>query len=120
MGEAAASGSGVEEAGGTIRVAASQDAAGVNSLVKVLNSTYGPYAFGVVSTLVIWFFVVKPELESRKIDLKAHQEIVEKQREQTATMERTSNTLKDAGSIQERVVEGLSRAIDRMERVLDK
>ena len=112
----------MQKASGAIRVATEEEQGNQMSLnwAKVINSTYGPYAFGVVALMVVWFFIVKPELDTRQIDLKTHQEIVEKQREQSQTMERTSHTMKDAVTIQERVVEGMSKAMDRMERMLSK
>jgi hypothetical protein len=121
MAEAATRGGEIQKASGVLQSTAEQSE-GIQGMnwAKVLNSTYGPYAFGVIALMAVWFFIVKPELNTRQIDLKTHQEIVEKQREQSQTMERTSHTMKDAATIQERVVEAMGRTMERMERVLDK
>lgn len=30
---------------------------------------YGPYGFGVVVVLVLWFLIIKPQLDSAKVDI---------------------------------------------------
>jgi hypothetical protein len=115
MGEATAGGREVQEASGTVR-ASTEEGEGIKlnlPWVKVLNSTYGPYAVGVVSLLVVWFLIVAPELKTNRVDMKSQQEIVDKQRETSTQMERTSSTLKETSTIQERIV-------GRLERMLDK
>lgn len=32
---------------------------------------YGPYAFGIVSLLLLWRFIVKPQLDASKVDTAA-------------------------------------------------
>ena len=58
---------------------------------------YGPYAFGVVSLLLIWFTIVKPQLERQQIDFSRQEVVLDKlkeftsgQREVVQSMERTS------------------------------
>ena len=69
-----------------------------------------------VGTGILYFLFVtmlQPMLDKAAVDYKAHQEIVDKQKEQCTSMERTSTTLKETSTIQERIV-------DRLERMLDK
>ncbi|MFN7019895.1 MAG: hypothetical protein ACK4WH_01030 [Phycisphaerales bacterium] len=35
---------------------------------KHLSTVYGPYAFGVICLMVIWTFLVKPELQASRLD----------------------------------------------------
>jgi hypothetical protein len=87
------------------------------SVVSLLASTYGPYAFGVVSLLIVWFAIVKPELQRSVLDFTAMQSItselrmvqdvsakVSHQQEMTAkTMERTAELLQQiVGQLKER------------------
>lgn len=58
---------------------------------------YGPYAFGVASLLLIWFTIVKPQLERQQIDFTRNEAVLDKlkdftsgQREVVQSMERTS------------------------------
>ena len=61
---------------------------------------YGPYAFGVISLLLIWFTIVKPQLERQQIDFSRYEAVLDKlkdftsgQQEVVRSMERTSNIL---------------------------
>ena len=51
---------------------------------------YGPYAFGVASLLLIWFSIVKPELQRSAIDLKAVQAITTELSQVTMTSNNTA------------------------------
>lgn len=62
---------------------------------------YGPYAFGVVSLLVLWYAIVKPELDGRTVDMEAQREIVSAMKEQ-------SNSMQITATILERTVERLT------------
>ena len=44
---------------------------------SLMIATYGPFAFGVVSFLAIWFTAVKPELDKRAIDWQTHNETLQ-------------------------------------------
>lgn len=81
---------------------------------------YGPYAFGVVSLLLIWFVIVKPELENSRLDVGKQEAIVLKQQEivtqltnVSASLEATSKTLEATAEINDRVAERLDRISDR-------
>lgn len=72
-----------------------------------------PVLVGTGLVIVLWKYMMAPMLERSNLDWKTHQEIVEKQKEQCNTMERTSNTLKDTSLIQERIVDRLQRMVDK-------
>ena len=117
MGEATAGASEVRKPSRTSK-SATEEAEGaeankMNGWLKLFSTTYGPYAFGVISLLIVWFAIVRPELSDKQMDLKAHQEIMSQQKDQCNSLERTSSNLKETSTIQERIV-------DRLERMLDK
>lgn len=66
-------------------------------------TVYGPYAFGVASLLLIWFFIVQPELARNRIDFEKQQAIVDTQREIAATQKQTAETLDRTASRLEQV-----------------
>lgn len=77
-------------------------------LARLLSTTYGPYAFGVVSMLAIWFATVQPELRRR--DARTDQfETVATQ------MLETSITLRESATLNERTAQRLERAAALME-----
>lgn len=62
-------------------------------LIERYMTVYGPYAFGVVSLLVIWFTIVRPELARNQLDFDRQQSIVDTQREIASTQKQTAETL---------------------------
>jgi hypothetical protein len=54
---------------------------------------YGPVGFGLVSVLVIWQLVVKPQLEKSRVDYKLNQEFALQAKETAVVMKATADTL---------------------------
>lgn len=61
--------------------------------VELIMTAYGPYAFGVVSLLTIWFLIVAPELRNRQVDFHKQMEILQQQKELAETMRATAATM---------------------------
>lgn len=78
----------------------------VESMVQTLNRAYGPYAFGVISLLAVWWIILKPALADSRTDTKALTAI-------TTSLEVTARTIDSAAQL-------LDRTAQRMERVADK
>jgi hypothetical protein len=76
------------------------------SLIRTLNSAYGPYAFGVVSLLLIWFTIVRPELQANKLDFDAFQ--------------KTLTTMQNISTQQEAISQTLTLNSKTLERMIDK
>lgn len=58
---------------------------------------YGPYAFGVASMIIIWFFIAKPELDrSRKLEDKLQVVVDGLTTVQAAQLETSRNTERTA------------------------
>lgn len=48
---------------------ATQSETGVDKpLIRLLGTVYGPYAFGIISLLIIWYSIVQPTLANNRID----------------------------------------------------
>lgn len=83
---------------------------GQKNMATTLATLYGPYAFGVVSLLTIWFAIVKPELDSRKIDFKAHTEVLQSLGEQTRVQKETARTMEAAATTLERIIARMDKS----------
>lgn len=87
---------------------------------EIFTRIYGPYAFGIVSMLILWAVIVKPELQAQRINFEAQTEVLMQMREiqrsqaemahsldttskvfvDTAiSLERTSSTLKEVSTM---------------------
>ena len=96
---------------------------------SLLIATYGPFAFGVVSFLAIWFTAVKPELDKRAIDWQTHNETLQMltatQRQQAhisenmsasfQAMESTINTMQSTAEVMQQAADTLDRVARTME-----
>lgn len=70
---------------------------------------YGPYAFSIVSLLAIWGWVVKPELDAKRLEFEQHMTVLQQMSEQNHDSERVSRMLHETAII-------LDRAAARLER----
>lgn len=61
--------------------------------LKTFGDRYGPYAFGVVSLLIIWFAIVRPVIESNRIDTAQLKEIANRQAETALLLNKTADRL---------------------------
>lgn len=61
--------------------------------VKLIGDRYGPYGFGLVSLLVVWFAIVAPTLDNNRIDTGALKEVANKQAETAILLARTAERL---------------------------
>ena len=77
-----------------------------------IGQLYGPYAFGVVALLTIWFSIVKPELSTRQIDYENQAELVSQLREIHRSQADTSKAL-------ESVAESLSATATVLQKTVE-
>jgi len=66
---------------------------GSQNPIELILTAYGPYAFGVVSLLTIWFVIVAPELRNRQMDFSKQMEILQQQKDLAETMRATASTM---------------------------
>ena len=92
-----------ESADPEYRAAAADDPipARIPGLIGSMHSTYGPYAFGIVSLVVLHFVVFKPMIDSARVDKTALDNVVSGMNQVMHGLEATSRTL-------ERVVEKIN------------
>lgn len=46
------------------------------ALVEIYVRNYGPFAFGVGTLLVLWFAIVKPQMDRQSVDFDSQQKVV--------------------------------------------
>ena len=93
---------------------------GMPNMVSLLTTTYGPFAFGVISFIVIWFTAVKPELDSRTLDWQTHtqtlgslSELSQTQHQIARSMEYTAKTMESTAKVLQETVEQLRSDYDK-------
>lgn len=63
--------------------------------ISSFSKQYGPFAFGVVSLLIIWFAIMAPELDRRQLDFNTLTTIQAQQIEIVSQMKETTSALRD-------------------------
>ena len=81
---------------------------------------YGPYAFGVASLLLIWFAIVKPELNNRAIDFKAHAEVLATLAERDRTQDEIARSMSSTAQTMAVTAQILERTVERLDRDRNK
>lgn len=80
----------------------------MNSIAKdVVSSyvtTYGPFAFGIISLLILWFAIMKPQLDKQSLDFEAQRTIMEQMNSHAMKQEEIVKGLVTQATILERVV----------------
>lgn len=66
-------------------------------------AAYGPYAFGIVSLLIIWFAIVQPELENNRVSTSEIRSVADTQRRTAELLERTALRLEAVAGQLERI-----------------
>ena len=77
------------------------------SPTEMLSNVYGPYAFGLISVVVLWFLAVSPQLEANRIDFEAQQEIIIKLNQISANQMQLALAMSNTADTLERTVEKL-------------
>ena len=73
-------------------------------IFQLLATVYGPYIFGVLSLLVVWFSIVEPQLSRQAVDYEKNEKLVETMRSVAATMEGVSRSLERTATTLDAVV----------------
>lgn len=89
----------------------------INNPLQTLMTLYGPYAFGLVSLLTVWFSIVAPELAKREVDYKAQAEIIQSLAERDIAQQRIADSMAQTASTMEITAEILRATILRLEGV---
>jgi hypothetical protein len=70
---------------------------------------YGPYAFGLASLIIIWLYIVQPQLEMQALDFKAQQQIIDSLRELSTNQRNTADVMLRASTSMEVVSDRLQK-----------
>lgn len=76
------------------------------SLLRLLGTVYGPYAFGLVSTLIIWYSIVQPTLANNRVD--------------TDSLANVARELSKVADSVGRSAELVNNAVNKMDRLAEK
>lgn len=79
----------------------------IKTPLKEYGNIYGPYAFGVTSLLIIWFSIVKPELNQRALDFEQQSEILKQMATRDQAQAQTAQSLNVTALVLERIVNRL-------------
>lgn len=93
------------------------NATGTFGIVRFFGSYYGPYAFGLLSLVLIWFTIVAPELRASRADRSKIEAVASAQATMTESLGRTADELGRVAALQDRTAAVMDRALDRLERV---
>lgn len=77
----------------------------INEVVKV----YGPFAFGIISLMLMWSAMIKPELDARRLEFDQHTKVLQTLNEQMRDQERTNHTIHETAVMLDRVAQRLER-----------
>lgn len=78
--------------------------ASLDATSKIANQ-YGPFAFGVVSLLVIWYAIMAPELDRKQLDFEQHKTLLQQQHQENLQQAETAETLRDTARVLEKIVD---------------
>lgn len=76
------------------------------SLLRLLGTVYGPYAFGLVSMLIIWYSIVQPTLANNRVD--------------TGSLENVARELSKVADSVGRSAELVNNAVNKMDRLAER
>lgn len=97
-----------------------EEIASSNPLLRVWHTVltiYGPYAFGLASLLVIWLYIVQPQLQMQALDFSAQQAAIDALQELNSSQRSTADILAKTSSSLEIVSATLERTAEKMAEI---
>ena len=79
------------------------------NVYRLLSTIYGPYAFSLISLLIIWIWIVQPQLELQSLDFKSQQQIVDRLNELSNNQRNTADVMLRASTSMEIVSDRLQK-----------
>ena len=76
------------------------------SLIRLLNTVYGPYAFGTVMLLIVWYSIMQPTLANNRVD--------------TGSLANVARELSRVADSVGRSAELVNNAVNKMDRIAEK
>jgi hypothetical protein len=87
----------------------------MNEAIKEFVKTYGPFAFGMVSLLILWIAILKPQLDRQTLDYETQRVIIEAQNK---TLDAQKSLLRDQDGLSENMRQ-TSIILERIIREMD-
>lgn len=78
-------------------------------VMQLILTVYGPYAFGVVSLLIVWYTIVAPQLDRQSVDYEKNERHIESLRSVASSMEAISRSMERTAVVLDSVVERMER-----------
>ena len=79
-----------------------------SKIFQLMSTVYGPYAFGIVSLLIIWFTIVSPQLEKQSIDFERNERAIETLKEVGHSMDQVSRSMERTATVLETLVQKMN------------
>jgi len=79
----------------------------MKDILDLLGKTYGPYAFGIISLLIIWWVMLKPLLDKQALDFEAQRKIIELQNASLADQRQISENMRQTAAIMDKLMSKL-------------
>lgn len=80
-------------------------------MLQLLMTVYGPYAFGVASLLIVWYWIVGPQLDRQAVDFEKNEKHVEAIQNVAGSMEAISRSMERTAVVLESVVERMEKQV---------
>lgn len=84
---------------------------------EIITRIYGPYAFGIVSMLILWAVIVKPELQAQRINFEAQTEVLMQMREIQRSQAEMANSLDTTSKVFVDTAKSLERTSQTLKEV---
>jgi hypothetical protein len=78
-------------------------------VAQLVLTVYGPYAFGVVSLLIVWYTIVSPQLDRQAVDYEKNERHIESLRSVATSMEAISRSMERTAIVLDSVVERMEK-----------
>ena len=85
----------------------------VKDAVESIIKAYGPFSFGIVSLLVIWFSIISPELNRKQLDFETYSALIKQHQQQNQQLELIARTIHDTALVMDKVTQRLEKFYGR-------
>jgi hypothetical protein len=77
----------------------------------ILAHYYGPLAFGLICVLMIWQFIMQPQLDAKDLDYEEHRKLILTMHDTASAMNATAATMQSTSHVLERQAEVLKEIL---------
>lgn len=77
-------------------------------IFQLMSTVYGPYAFGIISLLIIWFTIVGPQLDRQAIDFERNENAIETLQEVGRSMDQVARSMERTAVVLDTLIQKLN------------